>query len=323
MHAIRVHEFGGPEVLRYEEAEQPKPGPGQALVKVGAVGLNFTEIYSRRGAGANAVLPITPGGEAAGTVEQVGEGVTEVMPGDMVASNAFSGAYAEYAVAPANRLVAMPASMDAPHAAAALLQGMTAHYLVHASYPIQRGDTVLVHAAAGGTGLLIVQMAKMLGARVFGTVSSDEKAKLAREAGADETIIYTKIDFAQEVRRLTNGEGVHGVYDSVGRDTWEGSLNSLRTRGTLVLFGNASGPVPPIDTSLLSSKGSLRLTRVTLGHHIATRAELLDRANDVLNWTTSGKLTLRIGGTFPLAQAAEAHRQLEGRATTGKLVLVP
>ena len=200
---------------------------------------------------------------------------------------------------------------------------MTAHYLTHSSYAVRDGDTVLVHAAAGGTGLLIVQMAKMRGARVFGTVSTAEKAKLAREAGVDETILYTQLDFAAEARRLTNGEGVNAVYDSVGRDTFDGSLNSLRPRGTLVLFGQASGPVPPFDTALLNAKGSLALTRVNLGNHIATREELLARANDVLNWTTSGKLTLRIGGSFPLAQAAEAHRQLEGRATTGKLVLVP
>jgi len=322
MHAIRVHEHGGPEVLRYEEVATPVAGPGQALVKIGAVGVNFTEIYSRRGA-ANATLPYTPGGEAAGTVEAVGEGVSEVKPGDRVAANAFSGAYAEHAVAPAGRLVPVPSSLDWPHAAAALLQGMTAHYLTHSSYAVRSGDTVLVHAAAGGTGLLIVQMAKMRGARVLGTVSTAEKAALAREAGADETILYTKMDFAAEVRRLTNGEGVHVVYDSVGKDTFDGSLNSLRTRGTLVLFGQASGPIPMVDTALLNSKGSLYLTRVNLGNHIATRADLLSRANDVLSWTTAGKLKLRIGGSFPLAQASEAHRQLEGRATTGKLVLIP
>jgi NADPH2:quinone reductase len=322
MHAIRVHQQGGPEVLSYEEVSKPEPGPGQALVKIEAVGVNFTEINTRRG-GANTTLPYTPGGEAAGTVDAVGEGVTEVKPGDRVATNALAGAYAEYAVGPANRLVTMPASIDMPHAAAALLQGMTAHYLTHSSYAIKPGDTVLVHAAAGGTGLLVVQMAKMLGARVFGTVSTEEKAKLAREAGADEVILYTKVDFAQEARRLTNGEGVHAVYDSVGKDTWEGSLNALHPRGMLVLFGAASGPIPPIDTSLLNSKGSLALTRVNLGTHIATRAELLERANDVLNWTTSGRMTLRIGGTYPLAKASEAHRQMEGRETTGKLVLIP
>jgi len=321
MQAIRVHEHGGPEVLRYEEVAKPVAGPGQALVKIEAVGVNFTEIYSRRG-GANATLPYTPGAEAAGTVEAVGEGVGAVKPGDRVAANAFSGAYADYSVAPAGRLVPIPPSLDWPHAAAALLQGMTAHYLTHSSYAVRAGDTVLVHAAAGGTGLLIVQMAKMLGARVLGTVSTDEKAALAREAGADETILYMKIDFAAEVRRLTDGEGVHAVYDSVGRDTFEGSLNSLRTRGTLVLFGQASGPIPMVDTGLLNSKGSLYLTRVNLGNHIATRADLLSRANDVLSWTTAGKLELRIGGSFPLAQASEAHRRLEGRATTGKLVLV-
>jgi NADPH2:quinone reductase len=321
MRAIRVHEHGGPEVLRYEEIERPAPGPGQALVKVGAVGVNFTEIYSRRGAAAS--QPYTPGSEAAGTVEAVGEGVSEVKPGDRIAANAFNGAYAEYALAPAARLVLMPPSLDWPQAAAALLQGMTAHYLTHSSYAVKSGDTVLVHAAAGGTGLLIVQMAKMRGARVLGTVSTPEKAELAREAGADETILYTKLDFAPEVRRLTNGEGVDAVYDSVGKDTFDGSLNSLRTRGTLVLFGQASGPIPMVDTALLNQKGSLYLTRVNLGNHIGTRAALLERANDVLSWTTAGKLKLRIGGSFALAQAAEAHRQLEGRATTGKLVLIP
>jgi NADPH2:quinone reductase len=249
--------------------------------------------------------------------------VTDVAPGDRVAANAFTGAYAEYAVAAANRLISIPDSLDMPHAAAALLQGMTAHYLTHSSYAAQAGDTVLVHAAAGGTGLLITQMAKMLGARVIGTVSTDEKAKLARESGADETILYTRTDFAAEARRLTNGEGVHGVYDSVGQDTWEGSLNSLRPLGTLVLFGQASGPIPLIDTALLNTKGSLRLTRVNLGTHIATREALLGRANDVLNWVSSGKLVLRIGGSYPLANAAEAHRQLESRASTGKLVLIP
>jgi NADPH2:quinone reductase len=321
MHAIRVHEYGGPEVLRYEEIEKPSPAAGQALIRVEAVGLNFTEIYSRKGSAPS--LPYTPGSEAAGTVEAVGEGVTDVAPGDRVAANAFTGAYAEYAVAAANRLISIPDSLDMPHAAAALLQGMTAHYLTHSSYAAQAGDTVLVHAAAGGTGLLITQMAKMLGARVIGTVSTDEKAKLARESGADETILYTRTDFAAEARRLTNGEGVHGVYDSVGQDTWEGSLNSLRPLGTLVLFGQASGPIPLIDTALLNTKGSLRLTRVNLGTHIATREALLGRANDVLNWVSSGKLVLRIGGSYPLANAAEAHRQLESRASTGKLVLIP
>jgi NADPH2:quinone reductase len=321
MHAIRVHEYGGPEVLRYEEIEKPSPAAGQALIRVEAVGLNFTEIYSRKGSAPS--LPYTPGSEAAGTVEAVGEGVTDVAPGGRVAANAFTGAYAEYAVAAANRLISIPDSLDMPHAAAALLQGMTAHYLTHSSYAAQAGDTVLVHAAAGGTGLLITQMAKMLGARVIGTVSTDEKAKLARESGADETILYTRTDFAAEARRLTNGEGVHGVYDSVGQDTWEGSLNSLRPLGTLVLFGQASGPIPLIDTALLNTKGSLRLTRVNLGTHIATREALLGRANDVLNWVSSGKLVLRIGGSYPLANAAEAHRQLESRASTGKLVLIP
>jgi NADPH2:quinone reductase len=322
MHAIRVHEFGGPEVLRYEEIDRPEPGPGQALVRVEAVGLNFTEIYSRRGSG-NAKVPYTPGGEGAGTVEAVGSGVTEVRPGDRVATNALAGAYAEYAVGPAERLVKVPDAIDMPHAAAALLQGMTARYLTHSTYPIKAGDVVLVHAAAGGTGLLVVQMAKMRGARVLGTVSTEEKAKLAREAGADETILYTQTDFAQEARRLTNGEGVNVVYDSVGKDTWEGSLNALRPRGMLVLFGQASGPIPPIDTSLLNARGSLSLARVNLGSYTATRDELLARAGDVLDWVTSGTLKLRIGGQFPLAKAAEAHRQLEGRESTGKLLLVP
>ena len=268
-------------------------------------------------------LPYTPGGEAAGTVEAVGEGVTNVKPGERVATNAFSGAYADYALAPASRLVSIPESLDLSHAAAALLQGMTAHYLTHSTYAIQPGDTVLVHAAAGGTGLLVVQMAKMRGGRVIGTVSTEEKAKLAREAGADEVILYTQTDFVPEVKRLTNGEGVHAVYDSVGQTTWEGSLNCLRTRGMFVLFGQASGPVPPIDLVHLGSRGSLLATRPGLGHYIVTRADLEQRAGDVLDWISSGKLKLRIGGSFLLAEAAEAHRQLEGRATTGKLVLTP
>jgi NADPH2:quinone reductase len=325
MHAIRVHEFGGPDVLRYEEVAQPSPGPGAALVKVEASGINFADTLRRRGGGAGPtpVLPYVPGGEAAGDVETVGDGVTDVKPGDRVVSNAFPGSYAEYAVAPAAGLVPIPPYITTPQAAAAFSQGLTAHYLANSTYPINAGDSVLVHAAAGGVGLLLVQMAKLRGARVIGTVSTAEKAKLAQEAGADDVILYTETDFAPEVRRLTGGEGVHAVYDSVGAATFAGSLDSLRPRGLLALYGQSSGPVPPLDTGVLGAKGSLFLTRPGLAHHIATRAELLERIGAIFGWIAEGRLTLHIGGSFALAGAAEAHRRLEGRATSGKLLLIP
>jgi NADPH2:quinone reductase len=298
----------------------PVPGPKQALVRIAASGVNFIDVYFRAGL-YKADLPVALGNEGAGTVESVGPEVTEVAPGDRVAFTMTRGTYAEYAVAPAWQLVKIPSHLDFNVAAAAMLQGMTAHYLTHSTYPLKSGDTCLVHAAAGGTGGLIVQMAKMLGARVFGTVSTEAKAQIAREHGADETILYTHQDFETEVRRLTGGRGVDVVYDSVGRTTFDKSLGSLRVRGMLALFGQSSGSVPPFDPNILNGKGSLFLTRPSLAFHLQTREELLWRAGDVLGWIDSGKLKLRIDSTYPLAQAAAAHRALEGRQTTGKLLL--
>ncbi len=322
MKAIRVHATGGPDVLRYEDVAQPAPGPGQALVKVEAAGVNFIDIYQRRGL-YPVPLPFTPGQEAAGTVAAVGPGVADVKPGDRVAYTGVLGAYAEYAVVPAERLVVLPEGMDARQGAAAMLQGMTAHYLACTTYPLKPGDACLVHAAAGGVGLLLCQVAKRRGARVIGTVSTREKAALAREAGADEVILYTEQDFEAEVKRLTRGAGVNVVYDSVGQTTFAKSLNCLAPRGMLVLFGQSSGPVGPFDPQLLSQKGSLFLTRPSLAHYVATRAELLARAQEVLGWIRAGTLKLRIGREFPLAQAAAAHRALEGRETAGKVLLIP
>ena len=320
MKAIHVKVAGGPENMELVEAPTPTPGPKQALVKIAASGVNFIDVYFRTGL-YKADPPIAIGQEAAGTVEAVGPEVTEVAPGDRVAYAMTRGSYAEYAVVPAWALVKIPAHVDFSTAAAAMLQGMTAHYLTHSTYPLKSGDTCLVQAAAGGTGGLIVQMAKMLGARVFGTVSTEEKAQIARQHGADETILYTQQDFEVEARRLTNGRGVDVVYDSVGRTTFDKSLGSLRPRGMLVLFGQSSGPVPPFDPNILNAKGSLFLTRPSLAYHVQTREELLWRAGDVLNWIDAGKLKLRIDRTYPLAQAADAHRALEGRHTTGKLLL--
>jgi len=320
MKAIQVKVAGGPENMELVEAPTPTPGPKQALVKIAASGVNFIDVYFRTGL-YKADPPIAIGQEAAGTVEAVGPEVTEVAPGDRVAYAMTRGSYAEYAVVPAWALVKIPAHVDFSTAAAAMLQGMTAHYLTHSTYPLKSGDTCLVQAAAGGTGGLIVQMAKMLGARVFGTVSTEEKAQIARQHGADETILYTQQDFEVEARRLTNGRGVDVVYDSVGRTTFDKSLGSLRPRGMLVLFGQSSGPVPPFDPNILNAKGSLFLTRPSLAYHVQTREELLWRAGDVLNWIDAGKLKLRIDRTYPLAQAADAHRALEGRHTTGKLLL--
>jgi NADPH2:quinone reductase len=320
MKAIQVKVVGGPENMELVEVPIPTPGPKQALVKIAASGVNFIDVYFRTGL-YKADPPIVLGNEAAGTVEAVGPEVTEVAPGDRVAYAMSRGSYAEYAVVPAWVLVKIPAHVDFHTAAAAMLQGMTAHYLTHSTYPLKSGDTCLVQAAAGGTGGLIVQMAKMLGARVFGTVSTEEKAQIARQHGADETILYTQQDFEAETRRLTNGRGVDVVYDSVGRTTFDKSLGSLRPRGTLALFGQSSGPVPPFDPNILNAKGSLFLTRPGLPNHILTREELLWRAGDVLNWIEDGKLKLRIDRTYPLAQAADAHRALEGRHTTGKLLL--
>lgn len=322
MRAIRVHEFGGPERLVPEEIATPSPGPGEARVRVSSSGVNFIDVYHRSGRYPGS-LPFTPGMEGAGTVDSVGEGVTEVSAGQRVAWANVRGSYSELAVVPAARLVAIPDEIEDRAAAAAMLQGMTAHYLAHSSYPIRRGDTVLVHAAAGGVGLLLVQMARRLGARVFGTVSTEEKAELAREAGADEVILYTKQSFKDEVRRLTGGSGVHVVYDGVGKSTFQDGLDSLRPLGMMVLFGGASGPVDPIDPMILSQKGSLFLTRPTLLHYVADRASLLDRAQDVFAWIAEGSLRLRIERTYRLDEAEEAHRDLEGRKTTGKVLLLP
>ena len=322
MRAIRVHGYGGPEVLTWEEQATPSPEAGQALVRLEAVGVNYIDIYHRTGLYKNP-LPFTLGLEGAGVVEGVGAGVSEVRVGERVAYQGVQGSYATHALVPAARLVALPAGLDARTGAAAMLQGMTAHYLVHDTYPLKPGETALLHAAAGGVGLLLIQMAKRRGTRVLGTVSTPEKARLAKEAGADEVIQYTTQDFETEVRRLTGGRGVQVVYDSVGKTTFEKSLNVLAPRGTLVLFGQASGPVPPVDLGILAGKGSLYVTRPTLGHYVATREELLRRAGDVLGWVQAGELTLRIEHTFPLARAAEAHRALEGRRTTGKVLLIP
>jgi NADPH2:quinone reductase len=298
----------------------PQPGPKQALVRVAASGVNFIDVYFRTGLYKSDV-PIAIGGEGAGTVEAVGPEVTEVAPGDRVAWAMPRGSYAEYAVVPSAQLVPIPAHVDFQTAAAAMLQGMTAHYLTQSTYPLKSGDTCLVHAAAGGTGGLTAQMAKMLGARVFGTVSTEAKAAIARENGVDEAILYTQVDFDAEVRRLTDGKGVDVVYDSVGRTTFDRSLNSLRPRGVLALFGQSSGSVPPFDPSILNGKGSLYLTRPSLPYYLLNRNELLWRAGDVLHWIEQGKLKLRIDRVYPLADAAEAHRDLEARRTTGKLLL--
>ena len=322
MKAIRVHATGGPEVLRVEEVPAPTPARGEALVKIEAAGVNFTDIYYRLG-WTKAALPFTVGVEAAGTVAAVGPEVTGFEPGERVVYTGPLGAYAEQAAVPAWRLVRVPRGIDARTAAAAMLQGMTAHYLSHSTYPLKAGDTALVHAAAGGVGLLLVQMAKMRGARVIGTVSTEAKARLARDAGADEVIDYTQADFEAEVKRLTGGRGVQVVYDSVGKTTFDKSLNCLAPRGYLVLFGQASGPVPPVDPQVLNQKGSLFLTRPTLGNYTATPDELNARAGDVLGWVAAGRLRLRIERTFRLAEAAEAQRLLASRGTTGKLLLVP
>jgi NADPH:quinone reductase len=322
MKIIRVHAYGGPEVLRVEEAEVPEPGSGQALVRIEAVGVNFMEIYQRTGH-YKVAPPFTPGTEAAGTVEAVGPGVSIVKPGDRVGSVSMLGAYAEYALAPAERLVPLPDRVTTRQAAAILLQGMTAHYLTTSTYRLSRGHTCLVHAAAGGVGLLLCQMARRRGARVIGTVSTEEKAALAREAGADEVILYTQTDFETEVKRLTGGAGVNVTYDSVGRTTFTKGLNCIVPRGLMALYGQSSGPVDPIDPQALNQKGSLFLTRPSLTHYIATRAELLERAGEVLGWVSDGSLTVRIHHEFPLEQAAEAQRELEGRRTTGKVLLVP
>ena len=322
MKAIRIHEFGGPEVLRYEQIPEPVPDAGQALVAIEAVGVNFIEVYQRTGLYPVA-LPATPGSEAAGTIVATGPGVTEFRAGDRVAWQGGSGAYAERAAVPADRLVRLPGDVSAKQGAAAMLQGMTAHYLACSTWPLKPGDTCLAHAAAGGVGQLLCQIAKRRGARVIGTVSTPQKAALARAAGADGVILYVEQDFETEVRRITDGAGVQVVYDSVGRTTFEQSLRCLAPRGMMVLYGQSSGPVGPFDPQVLNQRGSIFLTRPALGHYTATRAELLQRANAVLGWVRDGALRLRIEREFPLSQAAEAHRQLQARATAGKLLLIP
>ena len=322
MKAIRIHNHGGPEVLTYEDVPVPEPKAEQARVKIEASGVNFIDIYHRSGL-YPMNLPCALGTEGAGVVDAVGEGVTEVKKGDRVAYAMLPGSYAEYTVVPAVRLVPLPDDIDAKSVAAVILQGMTAHYLTHSTYPLQKGETALLHAAAGGVGLLLVQIAKMLGARVIGTVSTQAKADLARKAGADEIILYTQADFLAEVKRITNGQGVHVVYDSVGATTFEKSLDCLRPRGYLVLFGQSSGPVGPFDPAKLAAKGSLFLTRPSLAHYTLNRAELLRRAADLFDWMKAGKLNVRIEKTLLLRDAREAQQLLEGRKTTGKLVLIP
>ncbi len=320
MKAIVVHECGGPEQMRFEDAPMPAVGAGQAGVKLSYSGVNFIDIYFRMGL-YKADLPMIVGQEACGVVESLGEGVTEVAVGDRVAYAGPRGSYAEYAVVPAWQLVKVPAGVTDALAAAAMLQGMTAHYLTHSTFPLQQGQTCLVHAAAGGAGQCVVQMAKRRGARVIATVGTEAKAELAREAGADEVILYDQVDFAAETRKLTEGKGVDVVYDSVGASTFAKSIDSLKPRGMMVSFGNASGPVAAVEPLLLSAKGSLFLTRPTLAHHVATREELLWRAGDVLSWIANGDLRLRVHKTYALSEAREAQEDLASRKTTGKLLL--
>jgi NADPH2:quinone reductase len=322
MEAIRIDQTGGPEVLQLQETATPIPGPGEVLVKIAAAGVNFIDIYHRTGSYPHD-LPFTPGLEAAGVVEALGPGVTEFGPGDRVAYSSQIGAYAQYSLVPADKLVPVPAEVQLNQAAAVLLQGMTAHYLTHSTYPLQPEHTCLIHAAAGGTGQMVVQMAKMRGAMVIGTTSTQEKARLAREAGADEVILYSEQDFESETMRLTDGRGVDVVYDSVGAATFDKGLNVLRPRGMMVLFGQASGKVPPVDLQTLNARGSLFVTRPSVFHHIAEREELLQRAGDVLVWLGAGNLSVHIDCEFPLADAAEAHRLLASRKSAGKILLIP
>lgn len=322
MNAIQITETGGPEVLQLVDLPIPQPGPGQVLIRIEATGVNFIEAYFRKGQ-YKASLPLIPGSEAAGTVEELGPGVTGFKAGDLVASVSVQGSYAEYALVPAAQLVKVPNGLTPEQAAAAMLQGMTAHYLAYSTFPLKAGDTALVHAGAGGVGLLLTQIAAHIGARVITTVSTPAKAELSREAGASDVILYTEQDFEAEVKRLTGGKGVDVVYDSVGKTTFDKSLNCLRPRGLLALFGGSSGAVPPFDPTQLSGKGSLFLTRPTLWHYIATRAELEHRAGDVLGWAVSGQLKLRTEHIYDLAQAAQAHTDMESRNTTGKILLEP
>ncbi len=322
MKAVRVHAPGGPEALKYEDVPEPTPKAGEAVVKIDAAGLNYIDVYQRSGL-YKLDLPLTLGLEAGGTVTAVGAGVTEVKVGDKVAYTGVPGAYAQYAAVPAQRLVVLPPGLQPKQGAAAMLQGMTAHYLACSTYPLKTGDTCLVHAAAGGVGLLLCQIARIRGARVIGTVSTDEKTKLAREAGADQVILYTKQDFEFEVKRITGGKGLQVVYDSVGKTTFDKGFNCLAPRGMMVLYGQSSGPIGAFDPQVLNQKGSLFLTRPSLGHYTATREELQQRAGEVLGWIRDGKLKLRTELEFPLKDVAEAHRALEGRKTTGKVLLIP
>ncbi|HEU4416584.1 MAG TPA: quinone oxidoreductase [Candidatus Angelobacter sp.] len=322
MKAIQVQKTGGPEALTLADLPVPKPKANEAVVKIAAIGVNFIDVYFREGRYPSP-LPFVDGQEAAGTVTEVGSEVKSVKPGDRVAYTGVLGSYAEYAAVPADRLVHVPAKITDQQAAAAMLQGMTAHYLLKSAYPLKTGETALVHAAAGGVGLLLLQLGKEAGARMIGTVGSEEKAKLAREAGADEVILYNTQDFEEETKRLTSNQGVHVVYDGVGKSTFEKGLNVLRPRGYMVLFGGASGAVPPFDLIKLSQKGSLFVTRPSLVHYIATRAELEQRSSEILNLVAAGKLKLRISRTYKLEEAQQAHRDLEARKTTGKILLLP
>lgn len=322
MKAIQVKQVGGPEVMELVDLPVPEPKANEAVVKLAASGVNFIDVYHREGR-YKVPLPFTPGQEGAGEVVSVGKDVKSVKNGDRVAWSHLLGAYAEYEAIAADRVVPIPAGVSDQQAAATMLQGMTAHYLLHDSYPLKRGETALVHAAAGGVGLLLVQMAHNIGARVIATVSTEEKAKLARDAGADDIILYTQIDFEAETKKLTGGKGIDVIYDSVGKTTFEKGLNLLRPRGMMVLFGGSSGAVPPFDPITLTQKGSLFLTRPSLGNYIATREELLSRSGAVFGMIAAGKLKLRIEHTYPLAEAQRAHRELEGRKTTGKLLLIP
>jgi len=319
--AVRVHANGGPEALRYEDAPTPKPGPGEVLVKIEVSGVNFIDVQYRAGKYMPPQLPFVDGMEAAGTVAEVGAGVTGLAPGDRVAYTMILGTYAEYQAVPAARVLSLPGHVDFTSGAAVMLQGTTAHYLTHSTFPLNPGDTALVHAGAGGVGQLIIQVARKRGARVFATAGTDAKAELARAAGAEHVIIYTREDFEAEVKRLTSGRGVDVVYDSVGKDTFDKSLNSLRPRGVLALFGFSSGPVAPFDPAVLGAKGSLFLTRPGLNQYIASREELVGRATDLFAWLKSGELRLPRHTVFPLADAAAAHTELEARRTTGKLLL--
>ncbi len=322
MKAVQIDQYGGPEVMQYRDTDNPTPGEADALVEIQAVGVNFTDIYSRAGINPGPPLPRTIGVEGAGTVRGVGAGVADLKEGDVVAYSSSQGSYAEQAVIPASRLVKMPDGLSARDGAAAMLQGMTAHYLCHSTYPVQPGDKVLVHAGAGGVGLLLTQMIKRLGGYVFSTVSTEAKAELSRGAGADHVILYTQQDFAEVVKEATGGAGLQAVYDAVGLTTFDQSISCLARRGYMVLYGQASGVVPPQDPRILGN-GSLFLTRPGLGDYTVTQDELRARAGDVLGWVKSGELKLRVEHVFALSEAAEAHRQLASRATTGKLLLIP